>query len=150
MRSLRNRKIVGWLPLLLTLVGVGVLGAIRDNRFGGDVVWARNYEDGLKQARQTQRPLLFSFHTPGCGWCEKMDAEVFTDPRIVELTHSYVCVRLDTDLDPAVIKQFEVVDFPATILADSQGRIVKRLSGYVTSERLAPALRTVQNASAAP
>src|SRR5262249_43880076 len=99
MRIWKNSKLMGWLPLCCALLGAGVLGAIRDSHYGGDITWVGNYQAGLKLARAMHKPLLLCFHTSGCGWCQKLDAETFTDPKVVERSNHYVCVRVESDVD---------------------------------------------------
>src|SRR5438105_4677133 len=122
MRALLKPKLFGWLPLLALLAGVAMLGAIRESRIVSDVAWAPGCEAGLQQARQSHRPLLLSFHTPGCDWCAKMDAETFADPQVVELARRFVCIRLNSDMDAPLATRYHVLSFPTIILADSQGK----------------------------
>ncbi len=138
---MRNGRLRGWMLPVVLLLGSGVLGAVRDARAGGDITWARDYASGLKQARQTRRPLLLSFHTPGCGWCAKLDEETFTDPQVVDLSHRYVCVRIDSDIDADACTHYQVLEYPLTILADPQGSPLLRLPGYIPPDRFAPLLR---------
>ncbi len=141
----RRLKVRLWLAALL--LGVGLLGALREDRPGGDVTWANSYEAGLALARQSGKPLLFSFHTPGCGWCQKLDAETFTDPTVVDLTRQFVCVRLDSDVDIAAVARYQVMEYPTTLFADARGKELARLTGYLPPDRFAPALRVVLKAT---
>lgn len=140
MRVNRQRMKV-WLPCLVLLLGVGVLGAIREERIGGDIAWARNYEAGLAQARSERKPLLFSFHTPGCGWCKKMDAETYTDPQVLSLARRFVCIRLDSERDTSAVARYGVFEYPTLLIADPEGQTLARVSSYVPPERLASALQ---------
>jgi thioredoxin-related protein len=137
-------KFVGWIPLLAALLCVGVLGAIRENHFQSDIGWAKNYEAGLEQARRTHKPLLLCFHEHGCDWCRKMDAETFTDARVIELSHRFVCVRLESDVDAAVMARYGVQEYPMTLIADPQGKEQARLPGYLSPDRF---IRVLQTAS---
>jgi thioredoxin-related protein len=141
MRFLRNPKLLGWLPLACVLLGVGVLGAIRDNRYGGDIVWAGNYQAGLRVARKTHKPVLLCFHAPGCGWCDKLDAETFTDPKVVECAKRYICVRVESDVDTEVVRNYGVTEFPTVLLLDSSGNLQREIKGYIPPDRFADALR---------
>lgn len=138
-----HRKVVGWAAIGLALVGAGVLGAIRDYRYGGDLVWASGYRQGLQQAQTTHRPVLISFRSSACDWCRKMDAETFTDPRVVSLTHDYVCVSVDALREPALIRQYHITDFPVTLIADGSGLMKSRLDGFATPEQLISVLKNV-------
>ena len=141
------RRLKGWGFPALVLLGSGVLGAVRDTRYGGDIVWARDYRSGLELARQAHKPLLLSFRDPGCDWCAKLDAETFTDSDVVTLSHRYVCVLVESDVDSDVVSQYGVMKYPMTLLVDPQGRPLFRLSGYLPPDRLAPVLRAALQAS---
>ncbi len=137
---LKLRRVVGWAAMGLSLIGAGVLGAIRDYRYGGDLVWAPGYEKGLAMAESTHRPMLLSFHSTGCDWCRKMDAETFTDAHVVTLSHGYVCVRIDAFRDPELIQKFHVTEFPVMLIADQHGQTIEHLDGYTNAGELVSAL----------
>ena len=127
----RRRRLTGWIVPLFLMIGVGVLGAMRGARTGGDIVWASSFEAGVKQARESGKPLLISFHTPGCGWCRKLDAETFTDAKVLELSRRYVCVRADSDVDEDVVRRFRVLEYPMTLILSPKGTEIARFPGYV-------------------
>ena len=141
MRFLKSPNIIGWLPLCCALLCVGVLGAFRDNHYGGDISWAGNYQIGAQTARKTHRPMLLCFHTPGCGWCEKLDAETFTDPKVVELSSRYICVRLESDVDAQIVQKYGITQYPTVLLTDPEGRLLHEITGYVPPPRFAESLR---------
>lgn len=143
---MRKQSLVGWVLPMVLLLGTGLLGAIRGDRPGGDIPWASDFQTAAALARRTHRPLLLSFHTPGCGWCAKLDAETFTDKRVVALSKRYVCVRLDSDVDAALCVRYVVLDYPTTLLLDPDGRELARLTGFIPPERFAPALTAALNA----
>ena len=138
--TLKLRRVVGWAAMGLSLVGAGVLGAIRDYRYGGDLVWAPGYQKGLAMAQSTHRPMLLSFHSSGCDWCRKMDAETFTDLHVVALSHAYVCVRIDALRDPELSQKFHVNEFTVTLIADEHGQTLDYLDGYTNAAELSNAL----------
>jgi thioredoxin-related protein len=140
------RKTKSWMPLFLLLLGTGVLGAMRGSRAGGDILWARSYQAGLRTAQQAHLPLLLNFRSSDCGWCSKMDAETFTDPQVVGLSRRFACVRLDSDMDGAVIARYHVLDYPMTLIAAPDGKELLRIPGYVPPERFAPILRAALDA----
>lgn len=141
---MRDRRVMtGWIVPMLLLLGVGVLGAIRGVRTGGDIAWASSFDSGLTQAKQAKKPVMVSFHMPGCGWCRKLDAETFTDAKVLELSRRFVCVRVDSDVDPAVVAKFQVMEFPMTLVLDAHGKELTRFSGYVPPDRFAEVLKVL-------
>jgi thioredoxin-related protein len=137
---MRKSRLVGWILPLTLLFGASMLGALRADHPGGDIPWVYDFRAALQRAQRTHRPLLVNFHAPACEWCAKMDAETFTDTKVVALSRRYLCVRLDSEVDGAVCARYGVLDYPTTLLLDSEGKVVTRLSGYTPPERFAPAM----------
>ncbi len=141
-----KRRFRGWFPFLILLFGVGMLGAMRESPAGGDVNWATSYEMGRKNAIRTHRPLLLSFHTPGCGWCEKMDSETFTDPAVVDMMKKFVCIRVDSDMNPGLVSKFKVESYPFTIIVNPDGKPLLQIPDYSPSDQFLPILKAVLDA----
>ena len=137
-RNLRpGRKTIGWMVLGLALVGTGVLGAIRDFRYGGDLVWAASYTSAIQEAKSTSKPILISFHSSECDACSKMDAETFTDPAVISLSQQYICVRADARQETNLIEKYHVAGFPTTVIVNQKGEVIEQKLGYLRPEELA-------------
>ena len=139
LRKPNKATLLGWVCPLALLVSVGVLGAVRGGRMGGDVAWQSDFETTQTQARQSGRPLLIEFHAPGCVWCAKMEAETFVDTAVVDLSRRFLCVRLDGETEIALRDRYQVMEYPTTVFADAQGNLVGKLPGYVPPVRFARA-----------
>lgn len=69
-----------------------------------------DYEEALAYARQANKPLLLDFTGHGCVNCRKMEAEVWSDPRVLAiLKQQFVLVSLYTD-DKTPLPENEVFD----------------------------------------
>ena len=141
LRKLNRIALMGWIVPLALILAVGVLGAARTAPTGSDIVWLDDYAQALRLARRTNRPLLLQFHTAGCVWCAKMDAETFMDADVIELSRRFVCIRVDDGVDGAACAHYGVLEFPTTIFADAQGRVAGRLTGYIPPARFTQAER---------
>ncbi len=104
--------------------------------------WRTDLAQAAADARQTQRPLLLNFSgSDWCGWCKRLDAEVFSQPAFRDYAATdLVCVLADfprrTKLDDALQAQnerlrrhFGVQGFPTLLLFSSAGELIGQL-GY--------------------
>ena|SRR5579871_2696065 len=141
MRNNRRGRVKGGLLLTALFCSAAALGAIRESHIRTEMAWSRSFETGREQARRSKEALLVSFHAPDCGWCEKLDAETFSDPEVIELSRRCVCVRVDGEVDRALAAQYAVTAFPTTLLLNPQGHVLARVFGYLPPEHFLPLLR---------
>ena len=70
-----------------------------------------DYEQGMAAARQQGKPVFVDFTGFGCVNCRKMEAAVWTDPRVADrLTKDYVLISLFVDDKTPLAEPYEVTD----------------------------------------
>ena len=113
----------------------------------GDLAW-RAWDAGLKEAGSSRRPVLVDVYTGWCGWCRRMDRDVYqrTDVRDY-LAHRFVTVKLDAEADDAaryegkpytsrtLAARFRVSGYPTTIFLTSAGEHLANVPGYIPADR---------------
>ncbi len=69
------------------------------NLYNGEVhARAMDYETGVAMAKQQDKPVLIDFSGYGCVNCRKMEASVWTDPRVKNiLDNEYILITLMVD-----------------------------------------------------
>ena len=85
----------------------------QDFNLNTKVVEARftDYDAAVAAARQEGKPLMVDFTGFGCVNCRKMEAAVWTDPRVADrLTKDYVLVSLYVDDKTPLAEPMEVTD----------------------------------------
>jgi len=120
-----------------------VMNIVTGSKTGGDVVWAKNYSQGMAQAQREGKPVLLSLHAPGCGWCKKMDKETFRDKQVVEFARRFVCISLDYSTDGKIIDTYGAFEYPLTIILKPDGKEIARWTGYIPPDRFLAALKEV-------
>lgn len=120
-----------------------VINVVTGSKTGGDVVWAKNYSQGMAQAQREGKPILLSLHAPGCSWCKKMDKETFQDKRVVEFARQFVCIGLDYSTDGKIIDTYRAFEYPLTIILKPNGKEIARWTGYIPPDRFLAALKEV-------
>lgn len=99
---------------------------------GGIAFSAASFDDALSRARSEKRILLVDVYTDWCGWCKKLDREVFTDGRVADAAKGLVAVRVNAEKGgEEVARRYGVEGFPTILFVDGSGNVVKRINGYV-------------------
>lgn len=106
------------------------------------VQWHTNYEQAASLAKKENKPMLLFFTgSDWCGWCKKMDQEVFASPEFAQMAGSeFVYVDLDFPMNKplpedlqkqnnALKQKYGVTGYPTIIVLDSSGNFVAE-TGY--------------------
>lgn len=107
-----------------------------------DSLWTEDYAAALARAKSEQRFVLLNFSgSDWCGWCKKMDEEIFKRTAFKNFARAnLVCVLLDYPTGktqrPEIRRQneklesaFRIEGFPTIILLDPDGKPIAR-TGY--------------------
>ncbi|APW59121.1 sigma-70 family RNA polymerase sigma factor [Paludisphaera borealis] len=122
------------------LAKLGIPAAAETQRKPGAVHWARNFAAARKEAAKAGKLVMVDFSTQTCGWCKRLDADVFPKPAVVEAMRRFVPVKVDAEDGegrPLVERyQAHIQGYPAILFLDPaiedahDGRIVGKIPGY--------------------
>lgn len=107
--------------------------------------WTDDYDQAVERAKAEGKPLLLNFTgSDWCGWCVKLDTEVFSQSAFKTYARdNLVCVTVDfprgkklnqrlRNQNERLAKQFGVRGYPTIYLADPDGNPLAR-TGYLDS-----------------
>ncbi len=99
--------------------------------------WGHDLDAALAQAKTSGRRVFVDFETDWCGPCKSMDEWIYTDAEVAGvLSSGYVGVKLDGDIEKALVKRFTVAGYPTMIVLDGSGTELWRAVGYQSSKEL--------------
>ena len=99
------------------------------------VKWEHDFETVLSRAKTVNKKLLIDFETTWCGPCKTMDQWIWTDAEVAGLLNAgFVGVKLDGDVEKALVERFKVRAYPTMIVLDPAGRETHRVVGYLPSK----------------
>lgn len=114
--------------------------------WSADQAWMTDFDAAKKAAAEQKKDLLVDFSgSDWCGWCKKLDAEVFSQAAFTDAAlKTYMLVVLDFPMKPEnkakipeaqqkrnaeLQKEFSIRGYPSVLLMDASGKVYAK-SGY--------------------
>lgn len=104
----------------------------------GAIVWQRDLRRAVELASAEGKLVVADVYTDWCGWCKKMDQNIYSDPAIATLSRQQVFVKVnaeDRGDGQRFAEQMGVRGYPTTVILDAQGRVLNIARGYIASPR---------------
>ena len=98
--------------------------------------WHSSYDKTLKTAGQNRKWVFVDVYTDWCGWCKRLDKDVYENPTAIEfINKSFVAMKANAERGDGemVAKKYGVSGFPCTLVLDPKGKEKGRISGYLDS-----------------
>ncbi len=127
-----------------------------------NIVWF-SFEKGVELSKFSNKNMFIDVYTDWCGWCKKMDASTFKNEAVVSyMNKNYIAVKLNAEQRDtlrfnntnftfvnsgrrgyhqlAALLLDGQMSYPSFAILSSDGRRVKKIVGYQSTEQLIPAL----------
>ena len=126
----------------LGLCGLWLFVLFAASRAGAaDARWLDDPYLGLRVARHDQRPLIVLFTSERCYYCQQLKQQTLTSPKVqAQLANSYVPVELNARKHAALAQRLGVHRYPTLLVISPQNRLVTRVEGFVSADKLADTL----------
>lgn len=144
------------LPLRSFVLAVATLAALLACAAPARAVDWRSWDDGLARAKSAKRYVVVDVYTDWCGWCRRMDADVYGRRDVSDyLASKFVTVKLNAESGELVHRgersmsartlasQFQVSGYPTTIFLTPDGERLANLPGYVPADKFLLMLRYI-------
>jgi thiol:disulfide interchange protein len=112
------------------------------------VEFIQGYSRGLGEARGIEKPMLVFFSATESVYCTQMLEETFTDERVVGLSKSFICIKVDIGDEPSVCRQFHVESYPTVQFMSPKGVPLNRFTGKKEASQLAVQMQAALEAAA--
>jgi thioredoxin-related protein len=119
-------------------------------------VWP-SFDDAVAAAARSGKPILIDIYAPGCGWCRKMQAEVYGTAEIqayVKTHFEYGRLNIDDAETQHLFKDYELTSqqlgyalgaqgTPTTVFLETNGDYITRLDGFWDLDGFGKAVRYI-------
>lgn len=112
---------------------LGLTLALGGGAHPSDIHWERDFGAAMKKARAAGKPLLVDFWAAWCGWCDKLDATTYRDPKVVKLAADFVPVKVNTEGTRAEMQtavKYGVSSLPTIAFVSPSGRPLIVMQGF--------------------
>ena len=98
----------------------------------------KSLNDAMKIAKKQNKKLIVDFYTDWCGWCKKMDKDVYEKSYIKDLLEDdFVFYKLNAEGDEKITydgkeysaaeltELFQITGYPTTVFLEPNGKIIE-------------------------
>ena len=107
-----------------------------------DLAWIDDMNSGMKKAKRTGRPMMVFFYADWCGYCIKMQRDVFPSYSVRNEGKKFINIKVN-DKHRKVLSKYLIRSFPVMVFLDKNGYELERISGFVNPGILARKMRDV-------
>lgn len=115
------------------------------------------FDEAVAAAAQSGKPVLIDIYAPWCGWCRKMQKEVYGNEAIeayVKKHFEYGRLNIDDSETRHLFKDYELTSqqlgyalgaqgTPTTVFLEKNGDYITRLDGYWNLDSFGKAIRYI-------
>ena len=120
-----------------------------------------SFQDAIRKNEKEPKKIFIDVYTSWCGWCKRMDATTFRDPRTIEyINKKYYAVKLDAETKDTIhfkdhdfffhpeYKANELaaslmsnrMSYPTSLYLDETFTLLSPVPGYLTPDQIFPVL----------
>ncbi len=136
------------------LLGLGLFALVQvatGTDLTSELKWLKSEPEAYTLAANEQKPIFVDGWADWCVACKEMDKTTFHDERVISLLKDkWVFVKLDltesSEANEALAAKYEMSGLPTMVLIPADGDLkkAKRLTGYLSAERLLEELANFQ------
>ena len=114
------------------------------------------YEQAFTKAKADNKLILLDFYTDWCGWCKRMDRDVYSDASVqAELGKYFTAAKVNAEAtvshtylgeqrtEQQIARHLGITGYPTLIFMTPDGQVVEKIPGYVQASEFTMVLRFI-------
>jgi len=119
--------------------------------FGAELKWQTDYDKALAAAKADGKILMVDVYTDWCGWCKKLDKDVYANPDVqAKLTKDFVALKINPEKSQKSLQlaqKFGTHGYPHIVFLDASGKKISEVIGYVPADKFSQKLASLTEKS---
>ena len=114
------------------------------------------YDEGLLKAEKEGKFILIDFYTDACGWCDKLEKEVYSNEEVKKIIlEKFVPIKVNAKSNNKIVQNgeeitekklatlFKVTGYPTTWFLEDKDKGIAPLPGYIPAEKFVTVLKYI-------
>jgi thiol:disulfide interchange protein len=125
---------------LIIVILTGIVSGADGNAFS-----SLSFIDALNAGIEENKPVIVKFEADWCQFCKLMDANSFSDVRVIKKMEDFIAVKVDVETPEGrlLAKKYRVRSLPTLIGLNPEGKLVYPRAGYQSPETLTKSLSAI-------
>src|ERR1035437_5288391 len=128
------------------IIAVAAYALVPSNK--KSIGWQHYKPEIVSSSFSGSKGMIIDFYADWCIPCKELDANTFSDDRVIALANNFVALKADMtkSLSPEVESlrnKYNIVGVPTVLIIDSKGKEVQRLTGFVNADEFIKMLKDV-------
>ena len=99
-----------------------------------EIQWHESFEAAQQAALQSGKPIMVDFWAPGCGWCDVLDDETYSDPEVIAKAAQFESVKVNGRVRSDLETKYAIPGYPTIKFLAADGVVIHDVGGYVPPE----------------
>src|SRR3989304_3220983 len=129
----------------LLILAIAIYAFIPEEK--NSVDW-KPYAEGVIPEKLETSGVIIDFYADWCIPCKELDAYTFSDSKVIEASKNFYTFKADmtkslSDEVEALRNKYKIVGVPTVLILDSEGKEVKRITGFVNADEFYKIIKDV-------
>lgn len=115
-----------------------------------------SYETAFSKAKSEHKIVMMDVYTDWCGWCKRMDKDVYSDKKVQdEMSKYFTAMKLNAEAptmhdylgeqhsEQQIAGNLGITGYPTIVFMSPEGKVIRELPGYVPANEFVYVLRYI-------
>ena len=109
--------------------------------------WENDFDKAIEKSKSENKPIMMDIYTDWCGACKEMDKTTFKNKEVSDYTTNFITLKFNPEKSSNgdnFLKKYNIPGFPTMLFMNSDGFVIKRIIGYIESDKLINEMRGIK------
>ena len=111
---------------------------------GDRLRWVNTFEEAQAQAKKEKKLVLVDFYTDWCGWCRRLDSDVFAKDSFQLAAAGVVGVKVNAEKNRPLAERFGAKSYPRLFFLGADGTTLEEIRGYLSLDDFTAKVKAVK------